>query len=184
MSNNESRHEGTVTIRQAIEALDSHLNTVDPAHHYDSAAGWSRLQRTIADRDRDHDNRNTDTAAQQEIVAGILTSDLTPESAFQNDICRHDGWQLSWLPTRWLTYEQALAGMQLDELLSDPEIPFPSVHSRADVYASMLGLTVGEAVETLFQRIASRKTPVSKRGEDEELLIRASALREMAERGV
>ncbi|WP_199856750.1 hypothetical protein [Nocardia suismassiliense] len=86
-----------------------------------------------------------------------MVSDISPESAYREIGSGAAVWQLSWLPGRPLTREQALAGMELDELLSNLD----SVHDgHAQVHAAMLAGTVGiiweHAVILLFKRILAR----------------------------
>jgi hypothetical protein len=85
-----------------------------------------------------------------------MTSDITPETAF-----RESGggrlWRLSWVPDRLLTREQARAGMELDEILSDID----SVHNRiaqarAGDCAAELGLLWEQAVIMLSKRMIAR----------------------------
>ncbi|MGK8523784.1 hypothetical protein ACRS6B_20585 [Nocardia asteroides] len=82
-----------------------------------------------------------------------MTSDITPESA-----CRDtDGWRLSWLPDRRLTHSQALAGMHLDELLSDPHAVHDRMaQARVEIYANQLGILRDHAVILLAKRMAAR----------------------------
>lgn len=86
-----------------------------------------------------------------------MISDLSPESAYRESVSATAGWRLSWLPDRLLTREQAMAGMELDEILSDLD----SVHDRhAHADAAILAGTVGiiweEAVIRLSRRIVAR----------------------------
>ncbi|MEV6324720.1 hypothetical protein AB0M45_26555 [Nocardia sp. NPDC051787] len=85
-----------------------------------------------------------------------MTSDITPEAAFR-DTDTADGWHLSWLPDRQLTRAQALAGMRLDELLSDPHMVHDRMtQARVDVYADELGILREQAVILLAKRMAAR----------------------------
>ncbi|MEC3956326.1 hypothetical protein VMT65_25030 [Nocardia sp. CDC153] len=66
-------------------------------------------------------------------------------------------WQLSWLPARHLTREQARAGMELDEILSDPAIvEDEAAHLWAADLATRLGIGVERAVLLLARRLAQR----------------------------
>ncbi|WP_280260447.1 hypothetical protein [Nocardia abscessus] len=85
-----------------------------------------------------------------------MTSDITPESACR-DTDATDGWRLSWLPDRRLTHSQALAGMRLDELLSDPHLVHDRMtQARVEVYADQLGILRDHAVILLAKRMAAR----------------------------
>ncbi|MEU4343857.1 hypothetical protein AB0H00_21740 [Nocardia sp. NPDC023852] len=85
-----------------------------------------------------------------------MTSDITPESAYR-DIEGTDIWRLSWLPNRSLTRAQAQAGMELDELLSDPHgVHDRMIQARADTYADQLGILREHAVILLAKRMAAR----------------------------
>ncbi|WP_174565949.1 hypothetical protein [Nocardia uniformis] len=92
-----------------------------------------------------------------EINDQAMTSDITPEYA-----CRVRGaappiWRLSWLPDHRLTAEQARAGMELDELLSDPEVVYDDVtHALAADLARRVGVLVEHAVLMLACRMADR----------------------------
>lgn len=90
-----------------------------------------------------------------DITHRVMTSDITPEFAFRGH--GQPGWRLSWLPEQQLTREQAHAGMELDEILSDPEVVFDDgAHSRAADRAARLGIVVEHAVIMLAQRMAER----------------------------
>ncbi|MEU7631316.1 hypothetical protein AB0C34_15200 [Nocardia sp. NPDC049220] len=85
-----------------------------------------------------------------------MTSDITPESAYR-DTKGADDWRLSWLPNRSLTRMQAQAGMELDELLSDPfAVHDRMTQARADTYADELGILREHAVILLAKRMAGR----------------------------
>ncbi|WP_194852981.1 hypothetical protein [Nocardia sp. SYP-A9097] len=84
-----------------------------------------------------------------------MTSDITPEYARRAH--GEQMWSLSWLPEQRLTREQAHAGMELDEILSDPEVVFDdAAHSEAAERAARLGILVEHAVVMLAQRMAER----------------------------
>ncbi|WP_039798204.1 hypothetical protein [Nocardia araoensis] len=85
-----------------------------------------------------------------------MTSDITPESACR-DTDATDSWRLSWLPDRQLTRGQALAGMSLDELLSDPHVVHDRMtQARVEAYADQLGILRDHAVILLAKRMAAR----------------------------
>ncbi|WP_378729789.1 hypothetical protein [Nocardia brasiliensis] len=95
-----------------------------------------------------------------------ITSDRTPESAYR-DTEDADTWRLSWLADRALTRAQATAGMELDELLSDPlRVHDQDTATRVDACAEELGVRREEAVILLAQRIAARlQQPVRHAGD-------------------
>lgn len=55
-----------------------------------------------------------------DITVRKMTSDVSPEYAVRVSGGGVEEWRLSWLPRRRLSREQARAGMELDEVLSDP----------------------------------------------------------------
>ncbi|MEV0032623.1 hypothetical protein [Nocardia sp. NPDC050793] len=86
-----------------------------------------------------------------------MISDLTPESAYRDGELSADTWRLSWLPGRTLSREQALAGMELDELLSDPDMVHDRMtHARAAERADRLGILLDHAIILLHKRIVAR----------------------------
>ncbi|QBS39010.1 hypothetical protein [Nocardia sp. CS682] len=95
-----------------------------------------------------------------DVTAWSMTSDRTPESAHRAADSSMEVWQLSWLPDRQLTRDQARAGMELDELLGDPKaVDDPAAMVRMTNYASALGVTLTEAVVLLARRMAARLAP-------------------------
>lgn len=92
-----------------------------------------------------------------EITEREMTSDITPEYAFRVYGMGSAVWRLTWLPDHRLTPEQARAGMELDELLSDPEVVYDGVaHALAADLARRLGILVEHAVLMLACRMAER----------------------------
>ncbi|MFJ9363858.1 hypothetical protein ACIRRA_05470 [Nocardia sp. NPDC101769] len=91
------------------------------------------------------------------ISGRAITSDMTPETAHL--VFGPDGgtWVLSWLPGWDLTRQQAIDGMALDEILSDPS-PADGEFAleMAALRAESLGLRLEDAVVRLFARIAER----------------------------
>ncbi|MEV0298390.1 hypothetical protein [Nocardia sp. NPDC050710] len=89
-----------------------------------------------------------------EITDLFITSDVTPETA------RHipgTGWFLSWLPTTTLTREQAVSGMVLDEILSDPDLTDATLAMElAALRAADLGTDLVDVVIRLYARILDR----------------------------
>ncbi|WP_157554860.1 hypothetical protein [Nocardia crassostreae] len=90
------------------------------------------------------------------ITPWSITSDLTPEIA----VCAVDSsevWVLSWLSERELTRSQAISGMALDEILSDPEpADGEQALAMAAAHAAELGLSLREVVVRLAVRVAQR----------------------------
>ncbi|WP_157171897.1 hypothetical protein [Nocardia higoensis] len=87
-----------------------------------------------------------------------MTSEVSPERAARESRAGPRCWRLSWLPDRWLSRSQALAGMELDVLLSDMDavddrIGFAMMETRAD----LLGMTVQEVATTIWNRIVARR---------------------------
>ncbi|MEC3917389.1 hypothetical protein [Nocardia sp. CDC160] len=92
-----------------------------------------------------------------DITSREMTSDISPEFAVCETRRGEVVWRLSWLPTRRLTREQAWAGMELDEVLSDPAIVHDAAaHLWAADLARCLGIGVERAVVLLAQRLAER----------------------------
>ncbi|MGW4247219.1 hypothetical protein [Nocardia sp. NPDC004722] len=85
-----------------------------------------------------------------------ITSDITPEVAYYIPDPGGGSWMLSWLPGRLLTREQALEGMRLDELLSDPLVEGEAALWAGGVSAASLGVDLTEVVVRLVARIAER----------------------------
>ncbi|WP_280263124.1 hypothetical protein [Nocardia wallacei] len=86
-----------------------------------------------------------------------MISDRTPEHAFRIDGFGAAVWRLSWLPEHRLTQTQALAGMELDELLSDPDaVHDESAHRRVADHARALGVRYEQAVLLLSRRMIER----------------------------
>ncbi|WP_433603044.1 hypothetical protein ACQPXH_15590 [Nocardia sp. CA-135953] len=86
-----------------------------------------------------------------------MISDITPESAYRQTGAGTAVWRLSWLPDRLLTREQALAGMELDEILSDPDIVHDRhAHADAAILAGRVGIVWEQAVILLSKRILAR----------------------------
>ncbi|MFF0492237.1 hypothetical protein ACWDSJ_35095 [Nocardia sp. NPDC003482] len=86
-----------------------------------------------------------------------ITSDVTPEWAVRVDRVALHSWRLSWLPDRLVTRDQAVAGMELDELLSEPGgVADPDLLTRADRRAAQLFIRRDHAVILLARRSAAR----------------------------
>ncbi|MEV6281073.1 hypothetical protein [Nocardia sp. NPDC051832] len=85
----------------------------------------------------------------------LMTSDVTPESAYRD--ASAGCWRLTWLPERRLTREQARAGMELDEILSDIEsVHDQTAQARAAELADQLGMLSEQAVIRLSKRVIQR----------------------------
>jgi len=86
-----------------------------------------------------------------------MTSEVSPERAARESRAGPRCWRLSWLPDRWLSRTQALAGMELDALISemdsvDDRIVFAMMETRAD----LLEITVQDAALLIWGRIVQR----------------------------
>ncbi len=85
-----------------------------------------------------------------------MRSTRSPEYAV-HVVADPDVWQLSWLPERTLTREQAYAGMKLDELISDLAAAHDRlVHAQISAYADELGIVWEQAIIRLFKRMIER----------------------------
>jgi hypothetical protein len=92
-----------------------------------------------------------------DITQSIITSDITPESARLLPFSTGTAWQLSWLPTVTLTREQAVSGMVLDEMLSDPAtLTSDLALELAAIHAAELGISLRDVLLRLYVRIAER----------------------------
>ncbi|APE35333.1 hypothetical protein BOX37_16820 [Nocardia mangyaensis] len=79
-----------------------------------------------------------------------IGSDRTPERAVLGDDGR---WRLTWLPELPLTRDQAVAGLRLDEILSDPTLVDSRVAiAEAATCADRIGIIVEQAVIRLWKR--------------------------------
>ncbi|MBC7303993.1 MAG: hypothetical protein H5T78_24000 [Nocardia sp.] len=85
----------------------------------------------------------------------ILRSDRTPEFARRTET---GGWRLSWLPEYLLSREQAWAGMELDELVSDlAAVHDRLAHAEISARADTLGIIWQQALIKLAKRIDARE---------------------------
>ncbi|MBF6192059.1 hypothetical protein [Nocardia implantans] len=95
-----------------------------------------------------------------DITDSIITSDVTPETA--RLLSFGAAWELSWLPTVPLTREQAVSGMVLDEMLSDPgTLTNDLALELAAIRATDLGVTLREVLLRLYARITARDNEAS-----------------------
>ncbi|MQY22197.1 hypothetical protein [Nocardia macrotermitis] len=86
-----------------------------------------------------------------------MSSDRTPEHAWRVAAAGVAVWRLSWLPDHRLTFDQARAGMELDELLSDPAIVHDlAAHRRVSEHSATLGVRYEHAVVLLARRMLER----------------------------
>ena len=66
-------------------------------------------------------------------------------------------WRLSWLPDRFLTFEQAYAGMEVDEILADPAlVNDEAALAHAARGVQQLGLVWEQVVVFLYGREEGR----------------------------
>jgi len=86
-----------------------------------------------------------------------MTSDITPEWAYRIADGVGPVWRLTWLPDRRLSREQALAGMELDEILSAPAaVNDRLADAQSRTRADRLGILLEQAVILLWKQIADR----------------------------
>ncbi|WP_280422823.1 hypothetical protein [Nocardia carnea] len=86
-----------------------------------------------------------------------MTSGISLEFAERVQTRHGSSWLLSWLPGRALSFEQAYAAMELDEILSDPELVYDDAAlSWARQQAELLGLVFEQVVVLLAGRVEAR----------------------------
>ncbi|AYF76271.1 hypothetical protein D7D52_23330 [Nocardia yunnanensis] len=91
------------------------------------------------------------------ISGRAITSDLTPETAHLVPGPDGGAWVLSWLPGWEFTREQAIDGMALDEMLSDPDsVDGDLAVEMAALRAESLGIGLEDVVTRLFARVVER----------------------------
>ncbi|WP_280461795.1 hypothetical protein [Nocardia carnea] len=142
-----------VTAGRAFQELDRYLAETDDAFCYDVEIGLKRLKRSLDFAAQP--SRATHIDASITATDWLITSDVTVEHAYRDNESDAAGWRLSWLPDRPLTREQALAGMMLDVLVSDPESALTEI-AEAEAHAVTLGIRFEQAVILLAQRIEER----------------------------
>lgn len=98
------------------------------------------------------------------ITERSITSDLTPEAAYFVPDPGGGKWLLTWFPDRLLTREQAIDGMTLDELLSDPRGDAAAVTRAAAGYAASLGMELADVLVRLYTRAVERDRRSARRG--------------------
>lgn len=92
-----------------------------------------------------------------ETTEWAITSDRTPEHAYRVAGAGAAVWRLSWLPDHRLTFTQARAGMELDELLSDPAVVHDlDAHRQVSEHSATLGVRYEHAVLLLARRMLER----------------------------
>ncbi|MET9026075.1 hypothetical protein ABZW96_10660 [Nocardia sp. NPDC004168] len=97
-----------------------------------------------------------------DITDSIITSDITPEKAWLLPLPSGAAWELSWLPSVSLTREQAMSGMVLDEILSDPgTLTNDLALELAAIHAAELGVTLRDVLIRLYIRITERDAEAS-----------------------
>ncbi|MFG3616314.1 hypothetical protein [Nocardia sp. NPDC047654] len=99
-----------------------------------------------------------------DITDSIITSDISPETARLLPSSSGTAWELSWLPSVALTRDQAVSGMVLDEMLSDPGTLTSDLELElAALHAAELGVTLREVLIRLYVRITERDNEASRR---------------------
>ncbi|MFJ4649863.1 hypothetical protein ACIP5Y_01170 [Nocardia sp. NPDC088792] len=84
-----------------------------------------------------------------------IRSTVTPEWA---ERVSDTGYRLSWLPELVLTRRQAVAGLRMDEILSDPAYVDDAVAiARARMYAHEVGIILEQAIIRLFMSVSARQ---------------------------
>lgn len=91
------------------------------------------------------------------ITDWLMTSGITPEFAERVQTRHGSSWLISWLPGRALSFEQAYAAMELDEILSDLRlVDDTAALRRAQQRVEMVGLVFEQVVHLLANRIEAR----------------------------
>ena len=91
------------------------------------------------------------------ITAWLMTSDISPEFAERVQTRHGSQWLLSWLPGRDLSFDQAYAGMTVDETLSDPAlVQDETALGRAVESVDLLGMVWEQVVVLLANRVEAR----------------------------
>ncbi|GAB2633985.1 hypothetical protein [Nocardia goodfellowii] len=155
MTDDKSREQAAtpIPVEQMFGALDDLLTQNLPEHHYNVEAGLARLKATL-ELDSPSITASAGSGTLREGSSSI-TSSITPESAWRD--AETGTWHLSWLPDRPLTREQARAGMELDELLSDTDsVHNRTVHDRIAALAGQLDMLWQQAVILLSKRYIER----------------------------
>ncbi|MFI5719213.1 hypothetical protein [Nocardia sp. NPDC051750] len=91
------------------------------------------------------------------ITDWLMTSGISPEFAERVQTRHGSSWLLSWLPQRSLSFEQAYAAMELDEILSDPRLVHDTAAlTRAQQQVELVGLVWEQVVYLLANRVEAR----------------------------
>lgn len=91
------------------------------------------------------------------ITDWLMTSGISPEFAERVQTRHGSSWLLSWLPHRALSFEQAYAAMELDEILSDPRLVHDTAAlARAQERVEVVGLVWDQVVYLLAARVEAR----------------------------
>ncbi|WP_174552056.1 hypothetical protein [Nocardia sienata] len=91
------------------------------------------------------------------ITDWLMTSGISPEFAERVQTRHGSWWRLSWLPGRDLSFEQAYAGMAVDETFSDPALVYDETAlARAAESVELLGLVWEQVVVLLAARVEAR----------------------------
>lgn len=91
------------------------------------------------------------------ITDWLMTSGISPEFAERVQTRHGSSWLLSWLPERALSFDQAHAGMELDEILSDPALVHDTAAlARAHHLVEVIGLVWEQVVYLLAARVEAR----------------------------
>ncbi|WP_433560529.1 hypothetical protein ACQP1O_22860 [Nocardia sp. CA-151230] len=89
-------------------------------------------------------------------VNSITSSIAVFEWAQRRPDCPEPAWELSWRPRPLLTREQALAAMELTEILCTPLVGSDTVWRRVQIVAAELDIDVEAACDTLRRRRQER----------------------------
>ncbi|MGN2641165.1 hypothetical protein ACTD5D_34385 [Nocardia takedensis] len=93
-----------------------------------------------------------------------ITSETTPEWAYRVTEGDGDVWRLTWLPDRSLTREQAMAGMEFDEIVSVlGSVDDRFAQATARRCADRLGILWEHALILLWKRMQGRLVRAAER---------------------
>ncbi|MTE14942.1 hypothetical protein [Nocardia aurantiaca] len=85
-----------------------------------------------------------------------ITSSVVDEFAERLPGHKETDWRVSWLPGRVLTRAQAIAAIELAELLLAPAQPGADIHATIAAIAEQLGIRPIDAAATLSARHPNR----------------------------
>ncbi|QLY29298.1 hypothetical protein [Nocardia huaxiensis] len=92
-----------------------------------------------------------------QITDRLITSTVTPETAYWTATSSGGHWELTWLPDHPLTRDQAVSGMVLDEILSAPDaVTAEFAMELAEIRAAELGISLKDVVLRLCARMVER----------------------------